>query len=95
MNADGHRVELVVKLVPGALPGSRAHRALLSLSADLGIELRPVDPTGSDSDLATYHVALVTPEAAARAVAQLRQLDDVEAAYSRAQGEPPAERDAP
>ena len=95
MNADGHRVELVVKLVPGALPGSRAHRALLSLSADLGIELRPVDPTGSDSDLATYHVALVTPEAAARAVAQLRQLDEVEAAYSRVQGGPPAERDAP
>ena len=87
----GTRVELVVKLVPGALPGGRAHRALVTLAADLGITLQPVDPAASDPDLATYHVALVSPEAAARAVAELRRLDDVEAAYSRPQGEAPAE----
>jgi hypothetical protein len=92
VSADGGtRVELVVKLVPGALPGGHAHRALLALAADLGITLQPVDPAASDPDLATYHVALVTPDAAERAVARLRRLDDVEAAYSRPQGEPPAE----
>lgn len=92
MTSDGGiRVELVVKLVPGALPGGRAHQALLALAADLGITLRPVDPAASDPVLATYHVALVSPDAAARAVAELRRLDDVEAAYSRPQGEAPAE----
>ncbi len=91
MTTDGTRVELVVKLVPGALPGGRAHRALLALATDLGITLRPVDPAGSDPDLATYHVALVTPDVAGRAVALLNGREDVEAAYSRPQGEPPAE----
>jgi hypothetical protein len=87
----GTRVELVVKLVPGSLPGGRAHQALLALAADLGIALRPVDPAGADPDLATYHVALVSPDAAARAVAALHRLEDVEAAYSRPPGEPPVE----
>lgn len=92
---DGTRVELVVKLVPGALPGGDAHRSLLALASDLGVALRPVDPAGSDPDLATYHVALVDPDTAERAVGRLRGLADVEAAYSRPRGEAPAERDAP
>lgn len=85
------RVELVVKLVPGALPGGAAYHALLALATDLGVTLQPVDADASDPVLATYHVALVTPEVAAVAVARLRELDDVEAAYTRARGEPPAE----
>ena len=88
-------VELVVKLVPEAMPGSVEHAQLLAGAAALGITLEPVDPTGADPELATYHLAVLPTQVAARAADQLRQLDVVEAAYTRPRGEPPTEGSTP
>jgi hypothetical protein len=88
-NAKAATVELVVKLSPAAAPGSAAHKALLARAADLGIALEPVNRSEPASELGTYHVALVTPETAARAIERLQQCDGVEAAFTKSRGEPP------
>ncbi len=88
VDSAGARVELVVKLTRVAAPGAVVHEVAVARAADLGIVLEPVDPSASDSELATYHLALVRPDAAARAIEQLRQYEGVEAAFIKSGGEP-------
>ena len=90
MNAAGATtVELVVKLAASATRGSAEHRAVLARAADLGVALEPVEPSGADAELGTYHVARVAPDAAERLVTQLLAVPDIEAAYVKPSGEPP------
>jgi hypothetical protein len=82
-------VELVVKLAASATRGSAEHRAVLARVADLGVVLEPVEPSGVDAELGTYHVARVAPRAADRVVTQLLAVPDIEAAYIKPSGGPP------
>jgi len=88
-NAGTAMVELVAKLAVGAAPGSIAHDCLVAGAAALGITFAPVDRAGSDAELATFYVAVVTADAAERAVGVLRQCDGVEAVFIKPRGEPP------
>jgi hypothetical protein len=83
------KVELVVKLAPETSRGGVAHNALLACAAELGIALESLDPSASDDELATYHIALVTPDIAASAIVRLRQCNGVEAAFAKPRGETP------
>jgi hypothetical protein len=62
---------------------------LLACAAELGIALESLDPSASDAELASYHIAIVTPGTAARAIERLRQCDGVEAAFAKPRGETP------
>ncbi len=87
-SAGAARVELVVKLTPAAAPGTVVHDVAVARAADLGIVLEPLDPSASDPELGTYHLALVRPDIAARAIEQLQQCEGVEAAFIKPRGEP-------
>ena len=83
------KVELIVKLVSGAAPGSATSHSVIARAADHGITLEPVDRSASDIELAAFYVAFVAPEAAARAIDALRQCDGVETVYAKPRSEPP------
>ncbi len=89
-NPDRRLVEVIVKLVPlAATPDTAEHRSLQEHAERLGIAVKPLHPSTSDPDLASYAVALVDPTQAPFVVAQLNQLREVEGAYAKAWGEAP------
>lgn len=80
--------QVVVKLRPGGAEDARTD--LLRTAAELGIDLTPVDPTGTDPSLAATFVGdAPDPEQAERAAAALRQHDAVEGAYFKPPDAPP------
>lgn len=94
MNAEGTEaatVEVVVQLSPTASRGGPQHQALLACAAGFGIGLQPLVASASGSALDTYHVGQVAVARAADAVERLRQCDGVDAAYTKARGQPPQE----
>jgi len=82
-------IELVVKVTPAMTPGTETQKAMQKCAADLGIALKPLSPDRSDSELATYHTALVPAGEAQTALERLRKCEGVEAAYTKSRGEPP------
>jgi hypothetical protein len=90
--------EIVVKLAPSAAAErSDQRRRLGARAAELGIELEPVDPAGTDRELGAYLVARVENDEAVldAVVEQLRSCDGVEAAYTKPRGEAPARKGEP
>ena len=88
-------VELVVKLSTSHASNATTRELLRASAAGLGIELQQLDRSSTNSELASYHTALVPAETADRAVDRLRQCPGIEAVYIKPQGESPNGRGTP
>lgn len=82
-------VELVVKLSATFASNATTKQGLRASAAQLGIELQQLDPASTNSELASYHTALVPAETAEHAVDRLRQCHGIEAVYIKPLGERP------
>ena len=82
-------VELVVKLSTTLASNATTKQQLRVSAAELGIELQQLDPSSTNSELASYHTAFVPAETAEHAVDRLRGCPGIEAVYIKPQGEPP------
>jgi hypothetical protein len=83
-------VELIVKLAPAAAaPGSAGHLAVQACITQVGVSIKPLHQSTSESELATYFIAHVDAAKIENVVKQLLACEGIEGAYAKPRGEPP------